>query len=115
LNSIDAVALQTFSGDGVTQKIILGGSLGGNLAVARLNPDGTLDGTFGSNGVATADPSGVSQNNLNDLAVDASNNIVAAGDASNFQIAGAGALAPPAAGTQQAVLVKFAADGTPGA
>jgi uncharacterized delta-60 repeat protein len=88
-----AVALQP---DG---KMLLGGSTstrkaGLNFAVLRYNANGTVDTAFGSAGLATADFAGF-DDRIRALAVDANNNIVAAGYArtssgavsSNFGVA----------------------------
>ena len=47
-------ALQVVPGDGV----IAVGTNGGDIAMARLRPNGTLDGSFGTRGVVTADFNG---------------------------------------------------------
>jgi uncharacterized delta-60 repeat protein len=102
-DSAVAIALQNLPGDLGAQRIIIGGTANGNFALARFLADGSLDatgfgvgGAEGINGVVWQDLSGgLGQSTLRDLAVDPSNNIVAAGGA----------------GTN-AVLTKFTADGT---
>jgi hypothetical protein len=47
-------AVQVVAGDG----LIVAGTNGGDLVVARLRPNGTLDGSFGTRGVVTADING---------------------------------------------------------
>ncbi|HEX6183563.1 MAG TPA: hypothetical protein VFZ44_06600 [Pyrinomonadaceae bacterium] len=60
-------------------KIILGGGAGGSgFALARLNPDGSRDSTFGSGGLATASFS--SSSGLRDLALQPDGKIVAVGE-----------------------------------
>src|SRR5438105_2766982 len=76
-----ALALQ------VDGKMLIGGSTssrktGLDFAVSRYNANGSVDTTFGSGGIATADFSGF-DDRIRALAVDASNNIVAAGYARN--------------------------------
>ena len=100
-----AVALQSFVTDEGAQRIVVGGSDDGTFAMARLGADGTLDASFGDGGFVFQDESGGNnQSRLQDIAVDANNNIITVGDASNFSFLN---LAPPAPGTTHAVLAKF--------
>jgi uncharacterized delta-60 repeat protein len=75
-----SVALQA---DG---KVVLGGGSASNrktgtdFAITRYNPNGSIDTTFGSSGVATADFFGL-DDRIFALVVDANNNIIAVGNA----------------------------------
>jgi uncharacterized delta-60 repeat protein len=70
-----AVALQ-FDG-----KIVVGGASNGNFAVARYNPDGSLDATFGSEGTVTTNLAGHDQGHALVLQPDGA--IVVAGEAAD--------------------------------
>jgi uncharacterized delta-60 repeat protein len=79
-----AVAVQS---DG---KIVVGGeaqsdTFSPRFALARYNPDGSLDATFGIGGKVITDPPG--DNNLWDIALQADGKVVAAGSNGNFQLA----------------------------
>ncbi|CAN5423411.1 hypothetical protein BH09PLA1_BH09PLA1_27270 [soil metagenome] len=55
------------------------GSGGSSFAVARLNANGSVDTTFGANGIVTIDVSGGGYNACNGIAVDSNGRIVLAG------------------------------------
>ena len=78
----NAVALQTFTGDDSAQRIVIGGRSGGDFALARLLPDGSLDQSFDQDGKLTSELGG--DDTINDLAVNSLNQIIAVGDSSNF-------------------------------
>ncbi len=70
-----------------------------SIAIARYNPDGSLDSTFSDDGVQTTDVSGGFGSGGRDLAIQADGKIVVVG-------VGGGV------GTEQAVVVRYAADGS---
>ena len=75
-----SVALQTLAGDPAgTQRIVVGGTFGGDFLVARFSGDGTLDDTFATGGYLSFDVNEGSADVLNDIAVNALNEIVAVG------------------------------------
>ncbi len=82
-NNVTSVGLQTLAGDGVKQRIVVGGTSNSLFAIVRFNANGTLDTTFGgnSNGYTTTDFGGL--NNLNALTVNSLNQIVAVGNVSD--------------------------------
>jgi uncharacterized delta-60 repeat protein len=82
-----AVAIQ-FDG-----KIIVAGDSQDNFAVARYNPDGSLDATFGTDGKVTTDLGG--EDLVHAMALQADGQIVVAGESSgNFALARYQAFAP---------------------
>jgi uncharacterized delta-60 repeat protein len=82
----DGAAVALF-GEGITAtpaalafqggKVVVGGTAGGDLAVARFNADGSLDTTFGGDGTVVTDFGGTDV--IADLAVQPDGKIVAAG------------------------------------
>lgn len=73
-------------------KIVFGGYVNGgkkngyDFAVARYNPNGSVDTMFGNGGIATADFSGLTDR-IRAVAIDGNNNIVAAGSSRGSSIA----------------------------
>ena len=69
-------------------KLLLGGTLytdrNNDLAVYRLNADGSLDTTFGQNGLARLDVAGASPDSLRSLAVTDSGSVLAGGGVADF-------------------------------
>lgn len=84
-------------------KIIVGGLRGFGFAVARFNENGTLDTTFGTNGVATHSFGGFYEP-LTHLAFAPDGKIIAQGTTSDFSFS-----------TTHAALTRFSADGAPDA
>jgi uncharacterized delta-60 repeat protein len=114
-DSVKSVALQTLAGDSGAQRIVVGGTSNGQFALIRFTSDGSLDSTFGTNGVTLENFFGESYSStLNDIAVDASNNIVAAGSTTNQTITlvadGPQTLSN---GATKAVLAKYSSAGAP--
>ncbi|MBX9628728.1 MAG: FG-GAP-like repeat-containing protein [Gemmataceae bacterium] len=97
INTVSGVAV-----DGLGRTVLAGsiaGAGGFDVAVIRLNPNGTPDTSFGGDGLVTLDLAGADDRGRG-VAVDAANNVVVAG-----QTTGAG---------NQALFVRFrAADGAP--
>ncbi|MBN8899774.1 MAG: hypothetical protein J0H57_01975, partial [Rhodospirillales bacterium] len=93
------VAIQTDGKIVVVGSVAAGGVNGLDFGVARLNTDGTLDGTFGTGGKATVDFAGGGQNNdtANGVAVAGNGNIYVIGTAQDGLLTttfGAAALTP---------------------
>jgi Ca2+-binding RTX toxin-like protein len=87
---------------------VVGGNGQGDFAFARLTSGGTLDSTFGDGGFVFQDVSGGNQqSNLRDIAVDAGNNIIAVGDASNISFSPQIAAPPPPLGATHAIIAKY--------
>ncbi|HEX3356984.1 MAG TPA: DNRLRE domain-containing protein [Tepidisphaeraceae bacterium] len=70
---------------GAAQYLILGGTIGGQFALAAFTPDGIADSSFGTNGVAKAEFSGQTAA-LTNLALGPNQTIVAAGGVYNTQL-----------------------------
>jgi uncharacterized delta-60 repeat protein len=80
--TVSSVALQTLPSDLGAQRIVVGGTSGGNIVVSRFNSDGTVDLDFGDTNEGYSSDSiddGDSDGQINDIAVDANNNIYAVG------------------------------------
>ncbi len=60
-------------------KLVVGGSMGGGLALARYTSNGTLDATFGTNGVTIAGQTENGSRSLGDLVIQPDGKIVAVG------------------------------------
>jgi uncharacterized delta-60 repeat protein len=60
-------------------KLLVAGKAFNNLALARINSNGTLDGKFGNHGTRTTDLSGSSSEGITDIALQSDGKIVAAG------------------------------------
>jgi uncharacterized delta-60 repeat protein len=72
------------------QKVVIGGmSAAGYMTLARINPDGSADTSFGSKGVVTSqigqNEPGVGASAIEDVALDAQSRIVAVGDIGAYQ------------------------------
>ncbi|MGB7160843.1 MAG: hypothetical protein WBD40_22460 [Tepidisphaeraceae bacterium] len=106
-----AVALQNLPGDEGAQRIIVGGVSNGNFLVARFTPVGDLDGSFNDIGYRSFDINDGSTDVLNDVAVNAGNEIVAVGQ-SYFPITFTSALKPTPIFSAAGVLANVAADGS---
>lgn len=99
-NRFDTVAIQPADG-----KIVAAGSVGvgatRDFAVARFNPDGSLDTGFGSGGTATVDVSGTNDiDGARAMALQADGKIVLSGESG-------------APGTGEFAVVRFTANGSP--
>ncbi len=62
-------------------KILQSGTVHGEFAVARHNADGSVDTSFGTSGLATADPSGGDWDRVRDMALASDGRIVVVGEA----------------------------------
>ncbi len=82
-------------------KYIVGGVRSSEFTVARFNENGSLDTTFGTNGIATKD-FGESYESVTDLAFTTDGKIIAQGQAGD-----------PFLGVHRAVMTRFSADGQP--
>lgn len=89
--------------------VYVAGDLYGTYNVARLNADGSVDTTFGKNGIASLPAQPFSNGNLHDIALQADGKIVLGGSG-GIMIAGPGGV--PTAVPDFAV-VRFNSDGTP--
>ena len=99
-NRFDAVAIQP-----ADSKIVVAGSVGfgatRDFAVARFNPDGSLDTGFGSGGIAILDVSGTNEiDGARAMALQADGKIVLSGESG-------------ASGTEQFAVVRFTVNGSP--
>ena len=99
-----AVALQDLSG---LPHIIVGGDVAGSWGLARFNPAGGIDTSFGTGGTMTQSFSGFAH--LSDLAVNAASEIIAVGNTQNFIIFDA---PNPSPGESEAIVARFAPQGT---
>ncbi len=78
--SVSSVAM--LHGGVGTQQIVVGGTQGSNIVISRFNSDGTVDLNFGDTNEGYSSDSiddGDSDGQINDIAVDANNNIYAVG------------------------------------
>ncbi|HEX3356222.1 MAG TPA: hypothetical protein VHS31_04495, partial [Tepidisphaeraceae bacterium] len=110
--TVAAVALQSLPQDFGAQRIVVGGNNGeGNVVLARFNSDGTVDFDFGNNGGFTNQA--LEDNTIvNDIAVDANNQIYVAGVEGDIfsAIRPAAETSDPGAG-ENSVLASFDSNG----
>ncbi len=111
ISNPNAVAVQTLAVDEGAQRVVIGGALNsGEWQLERYTSSGTPDSTFGTSGIVTHDFGGTSFGSaINGLAIDANQNILAAGYISNFETDLTNGVPAPNANTSEAVLGKFAA------
>ncbi len=72
-SGLNSIAIQS------NGQIVAGGSANNEFALARYNTNGTLDTSFGTNGVVMMQPSGSTGSGLNSIAIQSNGQIVAAG------------------------------------